>query len=375
MSFATLVVVSNVFWSLVPGILVGYPSVNNTGFELTKGSSHSFEAPKHWVDRIWGRTGYNFNHPGHGFPHHSPVNYVHISICSGFPMLAKEFLRNFYADDAVFMGDRISVEERKVDYAASKIGCLILKTPFSYLGSKVGGFMSHIQSWNEVVDRVNARLSKWKMKTLSIGGRIIGKKIKAAYPSIWMYIVQEMDLLKQKGIEIVDNIQKKLGNREDTCFSEEVWRGDKAFKILYPRIYALEFDALRAKVEGVSLVNMKDTWSWSSEGSGDFLVASMRRLIDDKVLPRVSSKTRWIKAVPIKINVHAWKTESYWPSIFSKLAEKKNIEDLIVNVGAGDGGAAPVIAALVAGGAADTEENKEEPEEESYDDTGLDLFG
>nr|GFC21706.1 60S acidic ribosomal protein P1-like [Tanacetum cinerariifolium] len=68
-------------------------------------------------------------------------------------------------------------------------------------------------------------------------------------------------------------------------------------------------------------------------------------------------------------------TESYWPSIFSKLADKKNIEDLIVNVGAGGGGAAPVIAALVAGGAADTEENKEEPEEESDDDMGLDLFG
>ena len=50
---------------------------------------------------------------------------------------------------------------------------------------------------------------------------------------------------------------------------------------------------------------MNDMWVWSLEGSGDFFVASVRKLIDDKRLPEVSSKTRWIKAVPIKVNVHA----------------------------------------------------------------------
>ena len=45
--------------------------------------------------------------------------------------------------------------------------------------------------------------------------------------------------------------------------------------------------------------------------------------------------------------------ESYWPSLFAKLAEKKNIEDLIINVGAGGGGGgAPAVAAPAAGGAA-----------------------
>nr|GEX71788.1 RNA-directed DNA polymerase, eukaryota [Tanacetum cinerariifolium] len=32
-------------------------------------------------------------------------------------------------------------------------------------------------------------------------------------------------------------------------------------------------------------------------------------MIDDFMLPEVSSKTRWIKAVPIKVNVHAWKVK------------------------------------------------------------------
>ena len=66
-----------------------------------------------------------------------------------------------------------------------------------------------------------------------------------------------------------------------------------------------QFADLLIKVEGVSLVNMNNRWVWSLEGSGDFSVASVRKLIDDKRLPKVSSKTRWIKAVPIKVNVHA----------------------------------------------------------------------
>lgn len=36
--------------------------------------------------------------------------------------------------------------------------------------------------------------------------------------------------------------------------------------------------------------------------------------------------------------------DSYWPGLFAKLAEKRNIEDLIMNVGSG-GGAAVAVAA------------------------------
>ncbi|GKE69172.1 retrovirus-related pol polyprotein from transposon TNT 1-94, partial [Tanacetum coccineum] len=62
-----------------------------------------------------------------------------------------------------------------------------------------------------------------------------------------------------------------------------------------------------ARIEGVVLSNIRDRWIWSLEGSGDFSVASVRKLIDDETLPEVAVKTRWIKAIPIKVNVHAWK--------------------------------------------------------------------
>ncbi|GJT46442.1 RNA-directed DNA polymerase, eukaryota, partial [Tanacetum coccineum] len=66
---------------------------------------------------------------------------------------------------------------------------------------------------------------------------------------------------------------------------------------------------LKEKMKGCVLVNMQDRWVWSLEGSGDFLVASVRNLIDGITLSEVSTKTRWIKEVPIKINVHAWKVK------------------------------------------------------------------
>ncbi|KAI6697735.1 hypothetical protein NL676_017854 [Syzygium grande] len=73
--------------------------------------------------------------------------------------------------------------------------------------------------------------------------------------------------------------------------------------------------------------------------------------------------------------------DSYWPSLFAKLAEKRSVGDLIMNVGSGGGGGAPVAVAAPAGGGAGAaaaapavEEKKEEPKEESDDDMGFSLF-
>lgn len=44
--------------------------------------------------------------------------------------------------------------------------------------------------------------------------------------------------------------------------------------------------------------------------------------------------------------------EPYWPLLFAKLSEKRNLSDLIMNVGAGGGGAAVAVAAPTGGAAA-----------------------
>ncbi|GKB63832.1 RNA-directed DNA polymerase, eukaryota [Tanacetum coccineum] len=127
----------------------------------------------------------------------------------------------FYANDAIFMGQwsqinidtithvlecfhhasglrinmiksklmGISVDISKVEQAVAKIGCVTLKTPFNYLGLKVGGLMSRLQSWNEIVESIATRLSRWKLKTLSIGGILtLLKSVLGAIPIYHMSI-------------------------------------------------------------------------------------------------------------------------------------------------------------------------------------------
>lgn len=158
----------------------------------------------------------------------------------------------FYADDAVFMGQWsdfnidtiirvldcfhqasglhinmsksklmwISVSKDRVEHAARKIGCTILKVPFSYLGSKVGCLMSRIQSWNEIVNNISVRLPKWKMKTLSIGGRLT--LLKSVLGSLPIY---HMSLFKVpfKVLHKMESIRRNFFNGIDLNGKKQVW--------------------------------------------------------------------------------------------------------------------------------------------------------
>ncbi|GJV72985.1 RNA-directed DNA polymerase, eukaryota [Tanacetum coccineum] len=66
----------------------------------------------------------------------------------------------------------IGISDSIVSEAAKSLGCSIMKTPFKYLGIPVGGNMSLIKAWDESIVKLKRRLSKWKLKTLSIGGRL-----------------------------------------------------------------------------------------------------------------------------------------------------------------------------------------------------------
>ncbi|GJR87730.1 RNA-directed DNA polymerase, eukaryota [Tanacetum coccineum] len=63
-------------------------------------------------------------------------------------------------------------------------------------------------------------------------------------------------------------------------------------------------------VRSVTIVPSADRWNWNLESTGIFSVASARRRIDEICLPNIGEETRWVKCVPIKINVLAWKIKT-----------------------------------------------------------------
>nr|GEZ52061.1 hypothetical protein [Tanacetum cinerariifolium] len=52
---------------------------------------------------------------------------------------------------------------------------------------------------------------------------------------------------------------------------------------------------------------MGDRRFWDLNGDGCFRVKDVRRMLDDMLLPKSDVPSRWVKQIPIKVNVLAWK--------------------------------------------------------------------
>ncbi|GJX55522.1 RNA-directed DNA polymerase, eukaryota [Tanacetum coccineum] len=313
----------------------------------------------------------------------------------------------FYADDVVFIGKwdlsnlsmivnvlkwfflasglKINLHKSKlfgigishdiVASAARSIGCSTLSMPFNYLGVKVGGSMSRLNSWDDVLAKLTSRLSKWKLKTLSIGGRLmLTKSVLSSLPLYYMSsfkvpkgVLKKMESTRRNFFNGVENSDKKISlvswkkvlaskkngglgvasffalNR--ALLFKWIWRrspwidivreftglANKGIDLLslvkksvatklrdssliasfrrMPRggIEEEQLKLLFANISSVMLSNVSDRWIWRLDSSGYFLVKSARGFIDDIFLPKVEVPTRWVKTIPIKVNIFAWR--------------------------------------------------------------------
>nr|GEY97917.1 RNA-directed DNA polymerase, eukaryota [Tanacetum cinerariifolium] len=249
----------------------------------------------------------------------------------------------------------ISVDRNKVDQAASQIGCLVLKLPFSYLGSKVRDSVSRIHPWNEVIHGMNARLSRWKLKTLSIGGRAESKSNKQSWVGwnkvlaskesgglgvsslfalnralmfkwVWRFIPHNNSLWARV-IKTLHGDDGKIGKQIHTSYPSIRLSIIKDIKALKKHgIDVINF--IKPKVgNGITISFWEVAWCgevefkklvprlYALETMKSIDVATKMKIIDDTLLPSVNSKTRWINVVPIKINVLAWKVKpGYLPT-------------------------------------------------------------
>ncbi|KAL4592430.1 hypothetical protein LXL04_005424 [Taraxacum kok-saghyz] len=67
------------------------------------------------------------------------------------------------------------------------LGCKAEKLPATFLGILIGSNMKMIDKWQPMADKFRKKLSNWKAKTLSIGGRLtIVSNILGGLPNYWL---------------------------------------------------------------------------------------------------------------------------------------------------------------------------------------------
>nr|GEX57649.1 hypothetical protein [Tanacetum cinerariifolium] len=79
----------------------------------------------------------------------------------------------------------VGVGSLEVDRMARIMSCSYGCLPFVYLGLPVGKSMRNASAWHHIVDRFHSRLSRWKAKLLSSGGRLT--LIKSVIGSLPLY--------------------------------------------------------------------------------------------------------------------------------------------------------------------------------------------
>nr|GEV45743.1 RNA-directed DNA polymerase, eukaryota [Tanacetum cinerariifolium] len=222
----------------------------------------------------------------------------------------------FYADDVVFIGEwsdsnldnllrilncfyldsglRINVSKSQVlgigvpsnivQQGASRIGCDIMKTPFKYLGVMVGDNMSRLSAWSNSIQKIRSKLSKWKVKTLSIGGRLtLLKLVLGATPvynmSIFkapLSVLHEMEILRNNffigGDAQENNIDASVAVKQgapllDASFRHPVRDG----------VERSQWEDLVSLVGGISLFVSADRWVCDLTGDGEFRDKSAKR--------------------------------------------------------------------------------------------------
>ena len=81
----------------------------------------------------------------------------------------------------------VGVNSNQMMIFASILNCEIMKSPFSYLGVKVGGNHKRCAFWDGMLIKLRSRLSAWKGKSLSLAGRVC--LIKSVLTSLPLFYV------------------------------------------------------------------------------------------------------------------------------------------------------------------------------------------
>ncbi|GJV59676.1 hypothetical protein Tco_1465776 [Tanacetum coccineum] len=89
---------------------------------------------------------------------------------------------------------RLGVHYSDIQSMANSFGCLANNLSFTYLDVKVAANMARINSCNKVIQKVIIKLSNWKAKSLSVGGRLtLLKSVLGSLPTYYISLFKALD--------------------------------------------------------------------------------------------------------------------------------------------------------------------------------------
>ncbi|GJU72871.1 putative RNA-directed DNA polymerase, eukaryota, reverse transcriptase zinc-binding domain protein [Tanacetum coccineum] len=118
----------------------------------------------------------------------------------------------------------VGVSRNEVDWMASTLKCTPGSLPFNYLGLPVGANMSISCHWSPIIEKVQKRLSSWKARCLSIGGRLtLVKSVLGSLPLYYFSIFRA----PSKVLSLLESIRGRFfwgGSAEDRKISWVAWK-------------------------------------------------------------------------------------------------------------------------------------------------------
>ncbi|KAL4590714.1 hypothetical protein LXL04_003655 [Taraxacum kok-saghyz] len=101
----------------------------------------------------------------------------------------------------------VGVSKEEVRIMSLVLGCKDSSFPTTFLGVPIARRMNRLTDWNPMLEKIKKRLADWKVRTLSIGGRLtLTKSVLGSMGSYWLGIFKAPKTV----IREIESIQRKF---------------------------------------------------------------------------------------------------------------------------------------------------------------------
>nr|GEX15469.1 putative zinc finger, CCHC-type [Tanacetum cinerariifolium] len=186
----------------------------------------------------------------------------------------------------------VGVTLNETERISSILSCTPSTLPCVYLGLPIGANMNKVANWKPIIDKLHKRLTSWKARTLSFGGRFtlirsvlgalgtyyfslfkapkdqggIGNELinnRGLPLSTWRSIYDLDNHLASANINLHSTFVRKVGDGYSFDFWNDHWIGDCNLQTTYPRLHMLETDKHCKIYERVNSLNGIQTTNWN----------------------------------------------------------------------------------------------------------------